>query len=125
MVVLDAWAVLAVVNGEAPRPAVSRLIDDRGARISSINLGEVLYRTIRQRGDAAAVAVVRSVRAVARVELPDELLVEAAARLKARGGISYADCFGVATAQRHGEPIITGDPEILALADELEVIDPR
>ncbi|MFN8201894.1 MAG: PIN domain-containing protein [Solirubrobacteraceae bacterium] len=55
----------------------------------------------------------------------DEEPVLSASRLKARGGISYADCFAVATAQRHRLPLVTGDPEILALDGEVEVIDPR
>jgi len=33
-----------------------------------------------------------------------------------RGGISYADCFAVATAKRQDAPLLTGDLELLALA---------
>lgn len=127
MVVLDAWAVLAMTNRERSGHAVLRVVETQDARMSSINLGEVAYRVMQLRGPAATERTVRETRALVRVEDPDLDLVLAAARLKARGGISYADCFGVATAQRHGEPIVTGDPEIVALhgADGLEVIDPR
>lgn len=93
--------------------------------MSWINLGEVHYQMIRSRGWDRADAVARDARLLFRVELPDQDLVLAASRLKARGGISYADCFAVATAQRHREPIVTADPEILAFDGDVEVIDPR
>jgi predicted nucleic acid-binding protein len=38
-----------------------------------------------------------------------------AARLKARHSMSYADAFAVATARLARAPLLTGDPEILAL----------
>lgn len=117
--------MLAVINDEPPRPAVIRLMQNRGARMSWVNLGEVHYRTIRSRGAATADRSIRAVRQTVAVEVPDHDLVLAASRLKARGGISYADCFAVATAQRHRESLVTGDPEILALDGEVEVIDPR
>ncbi len=49
----------------------------------------------------------------------------AAARIKARGGLSYADCFVIATAQRYRAPLLTGDPEIIDWAGDVEVIDLR
>jgi len=58
-------------------------------------------------------------------ELPDEQLVLAAARFKAGGGISYAEAFAAATAQRHRAPLLTGDPELLALRGQIEVVDLR
>ena len=57
--------------------------------------------------------------------LPDWPLVVAAARLKAAGGISYADAFCVASAERHQVPLYTGDPEILALQIPVQRIDLR
>jgi len=60
-----------------------------------------------------------------RAEAADPDMVIAAARIKAGGGISYADCFAVATAQRHGAPLLTGAPEIVALVGEIEVVDLR
>jgi len=39
------------------------------------------------------------------------------ARLKARAKIALGDCFAVATAAAHGVVLLTGDPEILELAD--------
>lgn len=61
-----------------------------------------------------------------RTEPPDADLVLGAAEIKAGGRISYADCFAVATAERHQAPLLTGDPEILALdRPALELVDLR
>jgi predicted nucleic acid-binding protein len=40
-----------------------------------------------------------------------------AARLKARAPIAAADCFAAVTAAAHGLTLLTGDPELLSLAD--------
>jgi predicted nucleic acid-binding protein len=99
---------------------------ERGdAIVSAINLGEVLYRLERDLGRARAVHLVGHVRAFCHVEQPDWPTVVRAAHIKARGGVSYADAFCVATAQRRRLPLWTGDPEIIALADEVEVVDLR
>jgi predicted nucleic acid-binding protein len=44
-----------------------------------------------------------------------ESLVLEAARVKAKHPLSYADAFAVATGRVEKAPVITGDPEILAL----------
>jgi ribonuclease VapC len=43
--------------------------------------------------------------------------VLAAAHIKARFPVSYADAFAVVTAQDHGDVVVTGDPEFEPLAD--------
>lgn len=50
-----------------------------------------------------------------------------AARIKAASRLSYADAFAAATARRHGLPVLTGDPEIVAIERDLdlEVVDLR
>jgi predicted nucleic acid-binding protein len=54
-------------------------------------------------------------------------LVFSAARIKARGGLSFADAFCVATAERLQAPLWTGDPEIIAVSESVrcEVVDLR
>jgi PIN domain nuclease of toxin-antitoxin system len=123
--VLDAWAVLTFFRGEPAAPQVEELIATQPTLISSINLGEVLYWTIRERGRPAADNMVDKLRSAVVVEDPDWRLVNAASQVKARGGLSYADAFCVATAQRHDAPLYTGDPEILALSDLVELVDLR
>jgi predicted nucleic acid-binding protein len=89
---------------------------EEGAITSWINLGEVLYIEIRRHGEERATAVVDGVAAaLAGVETADAELTRAAAAIKASGGVSFADCFAIATAERHRAPLLSGDPEILAL----------
>lgn len=93
--------------------------------ISWINLGEVFYVEARLAGEAAAAAAVERVRHEVKAEDVDDDLVLEAARLKARHALSYADAFAVALAERLRLPLMTGDPEIVALDRDLRVIDPR
>jgi PIN domain nuclease of toxin-antitoxin system len=123
--VLDAWAVLALLGGEPAAARVQELILAERTVISSINLGEALYWTERKCGQSAAHGLIEQLRAVMEVEAPDWPLVSAAAHVKAGGGLSYADAFCVATAQRHRAMLYTGDPEILALDGLAGTIDLR
>ncbi len=125
-VALDSWAVLALLNDEPAADRVETEIERGEALMSWINLGEVYYQTIRRRDERRARAAIEAIQRRVRVEEPDPELILAAARLKAGGGISYADAFCVATAQRHSATIFTGDPEILRLKDpDVEVVDLR
>ncbi len=56
---------------------------------------------------------------------PDWALVAAAANVKARGGLSYAAAFCLATATYLKVPLWNGDPEILAVDAEVELVDLR
>jgi len=123
--VLDAWAVLALLQAEPAGPRVRDAISNGDAGISWINLGEVHYQLARRQGHREADRGLRRLLSAVRAEEPDAALVLEAARIKAGGGISYADCFAVATAKRHEAPLLTGDPEIVALPGEVEVVDLR
>jgi predicted nucleic acid-binding protein len=72
-----------------------------------------------------ALATIETVRKRLEVIDPDWPLVAAAAAIKARSGLAYADAFCVATAVRLDAPLLTGDPEIVGLAAEhsCEVVD--
>ena len=93
----------------------------------SVNLGEALYMEIRVRGLAQAGETIESARRELTILDPDWDLVVAAAKVKASGGLSYADAFCVATAERLNAVLWTGDPEIVGLAQKLpcEVHDLR
>lgn len=93
--------------------------------MSAINLGEVVYVTSRRQGEARSLRLIDALSRVVAVDVPDWPVVLSAARLKARRSLSYADAFAVVTAQRHATPVMTGDPEIVALADEVQVVDLR
>ena len=123
--VLDSWAAMAMLNAEPAAPRVRAAVEG-GAVMSWINLGEVYCLTTRRRGEALARRAVEGLRRRIVVEEPDGGLVMAAAEIKVRGRISYADAFCVATARRHRAPLYTGDPELVALdGDDLEVVDLR
>lgn len=127
MVVLDSWALLAYLQD---KPAAGRIEGEWLARkpaICSINLGEALYMRIRDKGEKAAVTDIAAVHRNAVVVDPDWELVAAAAHRKAHAGLAYADAFCIATAERLGAALWTGDPEIVDAADDLscEVVDLR
>lgn len=125
---LDSFALLAYLGGEAGMPRVrSVLAAAESGRVtvylSLINLGEVLYITERERGLQAARRALGAVD-----ELPIHLLevsrptVLAAAHIKARFPLSYADAFAAAAAREHGAPVMTGDPEFRPLAEARVVV---
>ncbi len=125
MVVLDSWALLAYLKDE---PAAGRIEEEwlsRAVAISSISLGEALYIRIRERDEDAALAEIATIWKRSTLVEADWMMVRAAARVKVRGGLSYADAFCVATAERLDAPLWTGDPEILAFETEVELVDLR
>lgn len=121
-VVLDAWAVLALLRHEQPAVEVVGHYVNQAASgttrlvLGLVNLGEVLYRLIQIEGERAAQRHVARFRAGPVEVVPvREPLVMDAARLKAAHPMSYADAFAVATARAERGTLVTGDPEILAL----------
>jgi len=106
-IVLDAWAVLALLRGERPagevvRRYVRRTADGRfDVLLNVVNLGEVLYRLIHIEGRAKATdRFARFRRGPVTIVPARESLVLEAAALKAQHSLSYADAFAVATMGR-------------------------
>lgn len=113
-VVLDAWAVLALVGGSEPAATeVDQLLEQERPAMSWINLGEVFYILHRRHGERAAAEAVRDLRTSVDALLPSPDLVLAAGRLKATFPLSYADAFAAATAIDRSAVLWTGDPELL------------
>jgi PIN domain nuclease of toxin-antitoxin system len=125
-VVLDAWAVLAMLWDEPGGQQVETLLAETHPVMSWVNLGEVFYRVARLGGPARAQQTVDALLRRLTAEEPDAELILAAARVKSAHRLSYADAFAVATSESHGGPLVTGDPEVLALDRRgLRVTDPR
>ena len=124
-VVLDSWAVLAMAKGEPSGHRVGQLVAANEARMSVVNLGEVLYALVRSHGDRVAREWTQRVGQAVEVEAADWDLVRDAALIKAGGGLAYADAFCITTARRHRATLLTGDPEIVERAGDVEVIDLR
>lgn len=122
---LDSYAVLAMLKHERPGPRVREVIVAGDGVMCSVNLGEVLYAEIRRLGRERVLPGIESLRRRVDIIDPDWALVRAAALIKGRHRLAYADAFCVVTAQRIGAPLWTGDPEIIALGDEVEVVDLR
>lgn len=125
---LDSYALLAYLNGEAGAEKVRSAMKegrDRGQSLlmSEINIGEVYYILSRKRGMDKADYFVETVLPGLPISvLPvDSPLVMEAARLKAKYPLSYADCFAVATAMRAKAAVMTGDPEFKAASDLITV----
>jgi ribonuclease VapC len=113
-VVLDSWAVLALLEGHSPAAGtVEALLSRERPVMSWINLGEVSYVIERRHGAVAAADTLRDVLAVVDAELPTTARVLAAASLKAGHPLSYADAFAAATAMAHSGEVWTGDSELL------------
>jgi predicted nucleic acid-binding protein len=126
--VLDAWALLALLQKEEPAASrVQRLLEDAGSGevelfISMINLGEAVYRIGRQRGEEEALATLEDIRRLALTVVPaSDRAVLAAARFKMHHAVSYADAFAAATAQELQATLVTGDPELTKLGNRLRL----
>jgi PIN domain nuclease of toxin-antitoxin system len=116
-VCLDAWAILAWLDGEEPaRSRIEGLIPERPTA-SWINLVEVYYRVERDHGRLAADDALAGLRSSLSLDLPGTARMVQAARLKTRAAIALGDCFAIVTAAAHELVLLTGDPEIIQLQD--------
>lgn len=115
--VLDTFALLAFFQGEPSGVTVQTLfeqaLDNQAALgLSLISAGELFYITHRKRGATRADAVWADLQQLPVSIYPvTEARVRAAAQVKARQTVSYADAFSIALAQELGATVITGDPE--------------
>jgi len=125
--VLDSFALLAYLNGEASAEKVRGLLDDarhtraaeKAARsegtvlMNEINVGETYYILHRTRGVQKADYFLDTILPGLPITLIpngfDDII--AAAVIKASHALSFADCFAVMTAQRFKAVVVTGDPE--------------
>jgi ribonuclease VapC len=111
--VLDASAMLAYLHGEVGADVVERaLLDTAGQCLAhSINLCEVYYVVHRDAGEATAEAAISDFKALGIVERSDfdEALWKETGKLKAGGGVSLPDCFGITLTQRVGGTFLTAD----------------
>jgi PIN domain nuclease of toxin-antitoxin system len=125
-VVLDAWAVMAMLKAEPAADRVRSIVDAHESHVCSVNLGEAYHSLIRSHGPRIARERIDKLRQLMHVQDPAWPLARDAAEIKARGGLSYADAFCVATARWWKAPLYTGDPEIVRLdGDDLDVVDLR
>jgi predicted nucleic acid-binding protein len=115
--VLDAYPLLVLFLKQRGWEIVDSLLEqavDEGYThlISSINVGEILYTLGRDYGEKAAHEKLDRIKH-GPIEIIDPSLetVVLAAKMKAAGGISYADCFAGALALERDLVVLTGDKE--------------
>jgi ribonuclease VapC len=125
--VFDSWAVIAWLQDEPAADEVDSLISEACASvrpmwITTVNLGEVWYKLVRERGEERADQEVARLRTLGLgVRDADWQLTREAARLKSKYRLAYADCFAAALAKQLDTEVITGDPEFRQLEGEVKV----
>lgn len=127
-IVLDAWAMLALIFREEPAAErVKNIFDETKSFKSSIhmswiNLGEVFYSIGRKKGINAANTVLEDIKMLPiRLQVPSKSDILESAIIKSNHPVSYADAFAISLAQKLDAVILTGDPEIVALKDVVNV----
>jgi predicted nucleic acid-binding protein len=125
--VLDTFALLAYLKDEPAAARIEQLLEQAGKGkcrlfLSSMNLGELLYITERRGGVSKAQDVLALIRQLPIEILPaDEQAVLAAAHIKAKHALSYADAFAVAAAVQLAAVVLTDDPEFKSVEGLVKV----
>jgi PIN domain nuclease of toxin-antitoxin system len=125
--VLDSYALLAHFEDEAGGEQVRKILKAAQAGktklfLSVINLGEVYYNTLRERGleQADEVRFIVEQLPIAIVDADTDMTIEAA-RLKGVHAVAYADCFAAALGARKKAKVVTGDPEFKKFGTDVAV----
>lgn len=115
--VLDSFALLAHFEDEAGGRRVKAILAQATKQrveilLSLINYGEVVYITEREQGIRAAQRVISAIdRLPITIVEADRRVTLAAAHIKARQAVSYADACAIALAQERRATLLTADPE--------------
>ncbi len=124
---LDSYALLALLNNEAGADRVEALLrqaetEETQLFLSLINLGELAY-IVERRWGAEKLRVILAYLEETAVQLAsvDQPRVLAAAHIKARQKLSYADAFAAALAQELRATLLTGDPEFAATSRLIDI----
>lgn len=125
--VLDSFALIAHFEEEAGGEKVRKLLRAAQAGktrlyLSVINLGEIYYNTMRERGvdKADETLFIIEQLPVSIVDADTAVTIEAA-KLKAEYPIAYADCFAAALAAVKKARVVTGDSEFKKFEDKVKI----
>ncbi len=126
--VLDSHALLALLQKEQGQERVAELLaqartSNEPVRLSLINWGEIFYIVEREQGAQVAKELIQDIEKlpIALAEV-SRARVEAAAHIKSKYPVSYADSFAIALAQELGATIVTGDPEFNAVTKVVSIL---
>ncbi len=125
--VLDSYALLSFLRGEAGEDQVAALLEEASNRdvplhMTEVNYAEVKYVVIRKDGAERWKEIERDL-----PTLPIEFhpanrdLANLAAEFKARHKMSLADAFAAALARERKAQLVTGDREFKALDKEIRI----
>lgn len=111
--VLDSSAIIAYLDNEPGATVVDSLLNDlnNSCFAHSINLCEVYYNYIRKTNAQTAKRVIGVLRNAGLIERQDMGVEfwERVGSLKAKGGISLADCFCLVLAEELSGEVVTSD----------------
>lgn len=130
MIILDAYAVLALLKGERAAPLVAQLLDeDDEARLTALGVAEIIDHLVRLVGSSEDDAALD----IAQLGLADAVPVDAALAMRSgllrarhyrrrHRAVSLADCVAAEAARTHEAALATADPHLLDLCHD-EAID--
>lgn len=127
-IVLDSWAVIAYLEGEAAAERVADIIADAHEQeiallMTVVNAGEVWYIVAREASATEADASIKQLRDLG-VEFVDAdwELAKGAGHFKSGNRMSFADCFAAALARQRKAHLVTGDQEFKQVEQEITII---
>jgi len=125
--VLDANALVRLYRNAPGANTVERLVREAKAgkarlSISVANLGEVLYVLSRYILPDEATRFVEETRDAVQAHSIDQPASLAAAMLRIRYKLGFADCFAAELALRIGATLVTADPDFERLGKQLKVL---
>ena len=115
--VLDSYALLAHFEDETGGEKVRKILRASSAGrarlfLSVINLGELYYISLRERGREMAEQILFLMEQLPiDIVIADREMTLEAAKLKGVHPLAYADCFAAALAIRKNAKLVTGDAE--------------
>jgi len=125
--VLDSFALLAFLRGEAGDDKVAALLEKAGERdvplhMTEVNYAEVKYIVLRKDGGARWAEVAGDLPTLPiEFHSADRELADLAADFKSRFNLSLGDAFAAALAKQHKAELVTGDPEFEVVEKEIRI----
>lgn len=126
--VLDSYSVFVYFNKEPSFELVTDLLknvqkNNKELYLHRINWGEVYYKTYKESGEKAAEEIDRKINKLP-IAISEEFsprFIKQVATIKGKYPVSYADAFAINLALQEKIPLVTGDPEIAAIAATLKL----
>lgn len=126
-IVLDSWSVMAYLEDEPAGEKVEAVIADAHEdgiplQMTVVNAAEVWYIFARESSAEEADQSIVELRqlGIDFVDADWKLSLEAA-KFKAKGKISLADCYAAALAKESKADLVTGDPEFKQVETEVKI----